>query len=102
MSRARVAVLKVLSKQLTVTAAAAEYGYSRRQLTRVLARYRTGGLDAVEPRSRRPRSNSVATPPSVREGATQPATTGSATTVSPPTAKSAFAAPAACTTSASA
>lgn len=67
MSRARVAVLKVVSKQLTVTAAAAEYGYSRRQLTRLLARYRTGGLDAVEPGSRRPKSNSAATLPAVRE-----------------------------------
>ena len=49
MSRARVAVLKVITKQLTVTAAAAEYGYSRRHLQRLLARYRTGGLDAVDP-----------------------------------------------------
>jgi hypothetical protein len=29
MSKARVAVLKVISKQLSVPAAAAEYGYSR-------------------------------------------------------------------------
>src|SRR5665647_2975255 len=32
MSRARVAVLKVVSQQLSGTAAAAEFGYSRRQL----------------------------------------------------------------------
>jgi transposase InsO family protein len=67
MSRARVAVLKVTTHQLSVTRAAAEYGYSRRQLHRLLARYREGGLDAVEPRSRRPASNSAATPDSVRE-----------------------------------
>jgi len=44
MSRARVAVLKVTTGQLSVTQAAAEYGYSRRQLHRLLARYRDGGL----------------------------------------------------------
>ncbi len=67
MSRARVAVLKVITSQLSVTAAAAEYGYSRRHLHRLLARYKEGGLEAVEPRSRRPRSNSAATSDVVRE-----------------------------------
>ena len=67
MSRARVAVLKVLADQLSVTAAAAEYGYSRRHLHRLLARYRDGGLDALEPRSRRPRTNPAATSQAVRE-----------------------------------
>jgi transposase InsO family protein len=66
MSRARVAVLQVVSKQLTVTAAAAEFGYSRRQLHRLLARYHCGGLDAVEPRSTRPLSNSACTSEAVR------------------------------------
>jgi hypothetical protein len=54
MSRSRVAVLQIVSKQLTVTAAAAEYGISRRHLHRLLVRYQEGGLDALEPRSRRP------------------------------------------------
>ena len=36
MSRARVAVLQVVSKQLSVTEAAAEYGFSRRHLHRLL------------------------------------------------------------------
>jgi transposase InsO family protein len=67
MSRARVAVLQVVSQQLTVTAAAAEYGISRRHLHRLLARYREGGLDALEPRSRRPRTTPIATPESVRQ-----------------------------------
>ena len=61
MSRARVAVLQVVSKQLSVTQAADEYGLSRRHLHRLLARYRDGGLDALEPRSRRPRSHPTAT-----------------------------------------
>ena len=67
MSKARVAVLKVITKELTVTAAAAKYGYSRQHLHRLLARYKTGGLDAVEPRSRRPLTNSAATAPDVCE-----------------------------------
>ena len=54
MSQARVAVLKVVTKELTVTAAAAKYGYSRQHLHRLLARYEVGGIDAVDPRSRAP------------------------------------------------
>jgi transposase InsO family protein len=61
MSRARVAVLKAVSGQLSVTAAAAEYGFSRRHLHRLLARYREGGLDALEPRSRAPRTHPART-----------------------------------------
>jgi len=67
MSHARVAVLQVVSHQLSVTEAAVEYGFSRRHLQRLLARYREGGLDALEPRSRRPRTNPLATPDEVRE-----------------------------------
>lgn len=66
MSRARVAVLKVVTNQLSVTAAASEYGYSRRHLHRLLARYRIDGLDAVEPQSRRPHSNPQTTSELVR------------------------------------
>lgn len=60
-SKHRVVVLKIIAKQLTVTEAATEYGLSRRQLHRLLARYRQGGIDAVDPRSRRPKSNPAAT-----------------------------------------
>jgi transposase InsO family protein len=60
MSRARVAVLKVVSGQSSVTDAAVEYGFSRRHLHRLLARYRDGGLDALEPRSRRPKTTPIA------------------------------------------
>jgi len=67
MSRARVAVLQVESKQLTVTAAAAEYGISRRHLHRLLVRYREEGMDALQPRSRRPKTTPIATPEPVRE-----------------------------------
>jgi transposase InsO family protein len=67
MSRARVAVLQVVSQQLSVTQAAAEYGLSRRHLHRLLIRYRDGGLDAVEPRSRRPRTNPAQTAEAVRD-----------------------------------
>ena len=52
---------------MSVTAAAAQYGYSRQHLHRLIARYRQGGLDAVDPRSRRPLSNSAATPDHLRE-----------------------------------
>lgn len=67
MSKARVAVLKVISKELSVTAAAEKYGYSRQHLHRLLARYRSGGLDAVGPRSRAPRSSPQATSQEVRD-----------------------------------
>ena len=66
MSKHRVAVLKVVSRQLSVTAAAAEYGMSRGHLHRLLTRYREGGLDALEPRSRRPLTNPARTPDAVR------------------------------------
>lgn len=66
MSRARVAVLQVVSDQMSVTAAAAEYGFSRRHLHRLLARYREGGLEALEPRSRRPKTTPIATSENVR------------------------------------
>jgi transposase InsO family protein len=67
MSKARVAVLKVVTKELSVTAAAAKYRYSRQHLHRLLARYHQGGLDAVDPRSRRPRSNPQATSQEVHD-----------------------------------
>jgi transposase InsO family protein len=66
MSRARVAVLKVASGELSVTRSAAEYGFSRRHLHRLLSRYREGGLEALEPRSRRPKRSPIATSEDVR------------------------------------
>jgi transposase InsO family protein len=66
MSKHRVAVLKVISSQLSVTAAAAEYGISRGHLHRLLRRYRDGGLDGLEPRSRRPHTSPQGTSDAVR------------------------------------
>jgi len=66
MSKHRVAVLNVIAKQRSVTAAAAEYGLSRQHLQRLLTRYRDGGLDALDPRSRRPRTSPGRTPDAVR------------------------------------
>jgi transposase InsO family protein len=57
MSRARVAVLQVVAGQLSVTESAAKHGFSRRHLHRLLAAHREGGLDALEPRLRRPITN---------------------------------------------
>jgi transposase InsO family protein len=67
MSKHRVVVLKVVSKQLSASAAAARYGLSRQHLHRLLRRYRDGGLDALEPRSRRPRTHPGQTPDQVRD-----------------------------------
>ena len=67
MSKHRVAVLKVVTNQSSVTAAAAEVGLSRGHLHRLLRRYREGGLEALEPRSRRPHTNPGRTPTAVRE-----------------------------------
>jgi transposase InsO family protein len=57
MSKHQVAILKVVSGQLSVTAAATQYGISRGHLHRLLARFRGGGLEALEPRSRRPHAS---------------------------------------------
>lgn len=65
MSKARVVVLEVTSGHLSVTGAARAYGLSRQHIYRLLARYREGGLEAVEPRSRRPASNPRAVPDDV-------------------------------------
>ena len=66
MSKHRVAVLKVVSSQLSVTAAAAQCGISRGHLHRLLRRYLEGGLDDLEPRSRRPHTSPHATSDELR------------------------------------
>ncbi|MCH3973671.1 IS481 family transposase [Bifidobacterium tibiigranuli] len=71
MSKHRVIIMKIISKQLSVAQAGERYDISPRQLYRLLARYRQGGLDTVEPRSRRPHSNPRATPPRTIERITQ-------------------------------
>ena len=67
MSKYRVTVLKVVSAQLSVTAAAAQSGISRGHLHRLLARYREAGIDGLEPRSRRPRTSPGRTPDALRD-----------------------------------
>jgi transposase InsO family protein len=67
MSKHQVAVLKVVSGQLSVTAAATQYGISRGHLHRLLTRFREGGLDGLTPRSRRPHSSPQRTSAKVRD-----------------------------------
>ena len=67
MSKHRVAVLKVVAAQSSVTDAAAECGISRQHLHRLLRRYREGGLDDLDPRSRRPRKSPQAVRGAVRD-----------------------------------
>ncbi|WP_232232107.1 DDE-type integrase/transposase/recombinase [Mycobacterium triplex] len=57
MSKSRVIVLAVVSEQLTPSQAADRFGVSRQWVHQLLARYREGGLEAVDARSRRPSSN---------------------------------------------
>jgi transposase InsO family protein len=56
-SKSRVIVLAVVSEQLTPSQAAARFGVSRQWVHQLLVRYHDGGLEAVDPRSRRPASN---------------------------------------------
>ncbi len=59
-------VLSVLHDGLTPTQASLRFGMSRRQIHRYLARYKTGGLEALEPRRRRPASNPRALSPELQ------------------------------------
>ncbi len=63
----QVAVLQIVAGQLTVSEAARRHGINRQHLHRLLVRYREGGLDALEPASRRPKSNPNATSGEVRD-----------------------------------
>lgn len=69
MSKPRVIVLSVVQQGLSVSEAAARFGVSRQWVHVLLARFRDGGLDAVEPRSHRPHSNPRQTPPQLAERA---------------------------------
>jgi hypothetical protein len=53
-SKYRVVVLKIVAGEISVTAAALEYGLSRQYLHKLLARYRDEGLDGLDMRSRAP------------------------------------------------
>lgn len=57
MSKQRVVVLSIVHQGLTVTEAAKAHGFTRTHIYTLLKRYRDGGLDAVEPRTSRPKSS---------------------------------------------
>jgi transposase InsO family protein len=61
MSKQKVIVLAVTVQGLSVTETARRYGVSRRSVHELLNRHRDGGMEALEPRSRRPNSNPRAT-----------------------------------------
>jgi transposase InsO family protein len=67
MSKPRVIVLSVVHQGLRPAEAAQRFGVSRQWVYQLLARYRDGGLDAVEGRSHRPRTNPRQTPPELAE-----------------------------------
>jgi transposase InsO family protein len=67
MSKARVIVLAVVHQGLTKAEAARRYGVSWQWVHTLVTRYNAGGLDALEPRSRRPASNSKATPDAIAD-----------------------------------
>ena len=56
-SQSQVIVLSILHDGLSPTQAAARFGVGRTWIYQLLARYNAGGLEGLEPRSRRPKSN---------------------------------------------
>ena len=67
MSKARVIVLSVVEQGMSKTDAARRFGVSRRWVHTLVDRYQTGGLDALEPRSRKPHTSTATTPHEIRE-----------------------------------
>lgn len=70
-SKHRVVVLKIVAGELSVTAAAAEFGISRQYLHKLLARYRDRGLDGLDPLPRAPLTSPHATTERVRDRVVQ-------------------------------
>ena len=62
-SKARVIISTVVLEGRSQAQVARGYGVSQSWVSRLLARYRTEGDTAFEPRSRRPNSRPAATPP---------------------------------------
>lgn len=56
-SKSQVIILSLLHEGLTPTQTALRFGVSRKWIYQLLTRYREGGLEALEPGSRRPHSN---------------------------------------------
>ena len=66
MSKARVIVLSVVHQGLTKAEAARKFEVSWQWVHTLVTRYESGGLDALEPQSRRPRISPISTSDSVR------------------------------------
>ena len=56
-SKSQVIILTLLFEHLTPTEAASRFGVSRQWIYDLLARFKAGGLDALEPGSRKPHTN---------------------------------------------
>lgn len=67
MDKARYLVEAHLTEGVSVAALAATHGVSKSWLYKLLARYKAGGLDALEPRSRRPHSCSHQTSQEIQQ-----------------------------------
>ena len=67
MSKARLIITSVVLEGRSQADVARSYGVSQAWVSRLVARYRTEGDTAFEPRSRRPASRPTATPPEQRE-----------------------------------
>jgi transposase InsO family protein len=67
MSKAKVIALSVVVQGLSKAEAARRYDVSWQWVHTLVSRYQAGGLEAVEPRSRRPHTNARATPDGLRE-----------------------------------
>ena len=67
MSKARVIVLSVVQQGLTKAQAARKFDVSWQWVHTLVTRYEAGGLDGLEPRSRKPRSNPGSTKSDVRD-----------------------------------
>ena len=67
MSKSKVIVVSVVEQGMSKAEAARRFGVSWQWVHTLVTRYQAGGLDAVEPRSRRPGSNPRAVPGAVRE-----------------------------------
>jgi transposase InsO family protein len=67
MSKARVIVLSVVQQGPTKAQAVKKFDVSWQWVHPLATRYETGGLDALEPRSRRPKTSTQSTPPPVRD-----------------------------------
>lgn len=67
MSKSRVIVLSVVHQGLTQAEAARRFGVSWQWVHELVRRYEIGGLDALEPRSRRPRTNRNRTTEQMRD-----------------------------------